>query len=94
MRKLNTDFNLHLPINGETKVNADDLSRLKERVKQAQELRAAEEAWDNEYSRLMDEYCALDKTILFSTDETEVAQARERIIYIIYCLNTMPARPQ
>lgn len=94
MRMIDRDFNLHLPINGEMKVNAEELSRLHERVEQAQKLQKAQEEWEQNYSRLMDEYVALDLIILFSTDSDAVAQAKERQGIVSYLINAMPSKPK
>ena len=94
MRMLDRDFNLHLPINGEMQVSAEELSRLHERVELAQKLQAAQDAWEQNYSRLMDEYVALDLIILFSTDFEAVAQAKERQGIVRYLLDTMPSKPK
>lgn len=92
MRKLNADLNLHLPIDGDC-----DLSfraEIDRRRAEADRKQKQIDEWEQEYSRLMDEYCALDKTIMFSTDQIAVAEAQKRIVYIKYCLDTLPARPK
>lgn len=92
MRKLNNDLNLHLPIDGECDLSFR--SEIDKRRAEADRKQKAIDEWEQEYSRLMDEYCALDKTIMFSTDQIAVAEAQKRIVYIKYCLDTMPPRPK
>ena len=93
MKQINADFNLRLPL-GSAEIDAVALSRLKERAEKARELEAEQEAWEKEYSALLDEYCALDKTIMFSKSVPEVCRAKERIAYIRYLLDTIRPKPK
>ena len=92
MKMLNDDLNLHLPISGNCRLEFRE--EISKRRAEAERLQAARDAWEQNYSRLMDEYVALDLIILFSTDFEAVAQAKERQGIVRYLLDTMPSKPK
>ena len=94
MRTIDREFNLHLPFFGEMKVNTEALSRLNQRLEEAKKLEAEQSAWEKEYSALWDEYCKLDKILLFSESIPERCRAKERIAYIRYLLDTIRPKPK
>ena len=93
MRQMNEDMHLGLPIGG-YEVDPVALMQMNERVKKAQMLSEEQEKWEQEYSRLWDEYCALDCIILFSADFLAVARAKERMGYVTYLIDNMPSKPK
>ena len=92
MRRMNSDLRLGLPIDAEE--NKFFRYQQNKRREQAEKLQAAQDAWEQEYSRLWNEYVALDLIILFSTDFYAVAQAKERQGVVSYLISTMPSKPK
>jgi len=92
MKKLNADFRLGLPI--ECEENKFFRYQANKKREQAEKLQAAQEEWEQNYSRLWDEWVALDLIILFSTDSDAVASARERQAVVSYLIDTMPQKPK
>ena len=92
MRKINDDFNLHLPIDGEVKVNFRE--RIDERRAEREKLDAEQEAWEENYNRLTEEYCILDDIVMNSTQITAVEQAKQRRSIVAYLIEHLPIEPK
>ncbi len=94
MRMIDRDFNLHLDLNGEMKVNPDVLSRLTERQKEAQKLEAEQSKWEAEYNRLTAEYCILDDIVMHSQQISAIEQAKQRREIVKYLIEHFPIEPK
>lgn len=92
MRRMNSDLRLGLPIDEEE--NKFFRYQQNKRREEAEKKQAEIDAWEENYTRLWDEYVALDLVILFSTDICAVAQAKERQAIVAYRIATMPCRPK
>ena len=92
MRRMNEDLRLGLPIGCEE--NKFFRYQQNKRREEAERKQAEIDAWEERYSRLWDEYVALDLIILFSADICAVASARERQGIVSYLIDTMPPRPK
>lgn len=92
MRKINDDFNLHLPIDGEVKVNFRE--RIDERRAEREKLDAEQEAWEENYNRLTEEYCILDDIVMNSLQITAVEQAKQRRSIVEYLIEHLPIEPK
>lgn len=94
MRKINEDFNLHLPIDGECQINFRE--KIDERRAEREKLDAEQEAWEKEYANLT--YCfAFYDTILMRPEEhpvSVISQAKERMAWLKWELEHMPPRPR
>ena len=92
MKRLNQDFNLHLPINGEMKVNfREEIDR---RRAEADRKQAEQDAWEREYDKLWSEYIMLDKVIMFSPQISLVDECLARRSIVAYLIDQMPVEPQ
>ena len=92
MRIIDRDFNLHLPIDGEC--NLSFRAEMDRRRAEADRRQKQIDDWEQEYTRLWNEFVELDKILIFNTDEIARAEANKRMAYIKYCLDTMPPRPK
>ena len=92
MRKINSDFHLGLPVDGE--IDYQQSMELAKRRAEAEKKAAEQAAWDAEYNHLIAEYARLDGIILRNKDISFTAQAREVLGYINYRLDHLPQRPK
>lgn len=88
MRRINADFRLNLPIN--CTLSAIQSVNLALKRKEAEEKRAAEQAWEDEYHRLTDEWIRLDK-IKRTADPSsdEYADAVRNIDFVSFQLDML-----
>ena len=92
MRKINEDFNLHLPIDGEVQI--DFRERIDERRAEREKLDAEQEAWKGEYNRLTEEYCILDDIVMNCPQISAVEQAKQRRSIVAYLIEHLPIEPK
>ena len=88
MKRINNDFNLHLPIDGEADI-AFSVEAQKRR-REAEKKKEAEQAWEDEYQRLTDEWIRLD-TIKRTADPSseEYADAVKNIDFVGFQLDML-----
>ena len=88
MRRINADFHLSLPIN--CTLSAIQSANLALKRKEAEEKRKAEQAWEDEYHRLTDEWVRLD-TIKRTADPSseEYADAVKNIDFVSFQLDML-----
>ena len=88
MKRINEDFRLNLSTNGT--LSAIQSANLALKRKEAEEKRAAEQAWEDEYHRLMDEWVRLD-TIKRTADPSseEYADAVKNIDFVSFQLDML-----
>lgn len=93
MKRINADFRLNLPINGNlSAIQSADLA-LKRAERERQE--AARQTWQDEYHRLWDEWITLDNTKRTADPTTaEYAEAVKRIDYVGYLIDCLKAEPR
>ena len=92
MRKINSDFRLDLPVDGE--IDYQQSMELAKRRAEAEKKAAEQLAWDAEYNHLTAEYARLDGIVMRNKDISFTAQARELMGYISYRLDHLPPRPK
>ena len=88
MKRINADFHLNLPINGT--LSAIQSANLALKRKEAEAKRAAEQAWEDEYHRLLDEWIRLDKAKRTADPSSEeYADAVKNIDFISFQLDML-----
>ena len=97
IKRINNDFMLHLPLRGEVDTQFSETAS--KRRKEAEERRAARQAWEDKYHALMDEWIELDKTLRELNPDTAeaaetLAQAQARIVIVENALDSMPQEPR
>lgn len=92
MRKINEDFNLHLPIDGECQINFRE--KIDERRAEREKLDAEQEAWEKEYDRLTAEYCILDDIVMNCPQISAVERAKQRRSIVAYLIEHLPVEPK
>lgn len=90
MRRINADFRLDLPIGGEV-LSATQSASLALKRAEAKAKQEAEEAWENEYHALTDEWIRLDKVRRTADPESdEYAEAVKNIDKISFLIDDLP----
>ena len=88
MKRINQDLHLNLPIDGE--VDAIQAAEMSRRRAEAEEKRRAEQAWEDEYHRLTDEWTRLDKVKRTADPASdEYADAVKNIDFISFQLDIL-----
>lgn len=96
MKRIDQDFNLHLIEDGDLRVNASLLSRLKEQRLKHESQQAEIDAWEKQYADLTSCFAFLD-TILMHPEEHPVSvicKAKEKMAWVRWELDHMPPRPR
>ena len=89
MKRINADFELHLPI--DSNVSDDFSDELMRRRAEAARKKAAEDAWWNEYHLLYDEWIRLDRIRRNGDpDSEEYAEAVKNIDKISFMIDELP----
>lgn len=89
MKKINADFNLHLPIDGN--ISIEQSKEISRRRAEAERKKREREAWEEKYNAALDEWVRLDKIIIetpWSSEENieKVCKAkaeRDRVGYAL-----------
>jgi predicted P-loop ATPase len=90
MRRINSDFRLDLPLGGEI-LSATQSASLALKRAEAKAKKDAEEAWENEYHDLTDEWIRLDKVRRTADPMSdEYAEAVKKIDRISYMIDDLP----
>ena len=88
MKRMDADFHLNLPINGT--LSAIQSANLALRRKEADEKARAEQAWEDEYHRLTDEWTRLDRVRQTADPASdEYADAVKNIDFISFQLDIL-----
>ena len=88
MKRIDADFHLNLPINGT--LSAIQSANLALKRKEAERLREAEQAWEDEYHRLTDEWTRLDRVRQTADPASEeYADAVKNIDFISFQLDIL-----
>ena len=88
MKRIDADFHLNLHINGT--LSAIQSANLALKRKEAERLREAEQAWEDEYHRLTDEWTRLDKVRQTADPASdEYADAVKNIDFISFQLDIL-----
>lgn len=92
MRRINGDFGLNLPIDGE--IDYSFSAEARKRREAAEKRQKEIEAWELRYNALMDAWCKLDNESRVETDPYELARIRESMTQLEYDLDSMPEKPR
>ena len=93
MRRINQDFGLRLPLDGE--VDAQFIETAINRRKEAQERERIRQEWWTQYHTLMDEWIECDKVKRTAEPMSdEWCNAMKRLEYIGYRLDVLPDEPR
>lgn len=90
MRRINSDFRLDLPLSGEA-LSASQSASLALKRAEAKAKQEAEDAWENEYRSLTDEWIRLDKVRRTADPSSdEYAEAVKNIDRISFMIDDLP----
>ena len=93
MRRINQDFGLHLPLDGEVSQQASE--EFDRRRREAQERERIRQEWWTQYHALMDEWIECDKVKRTAEPMSdEWCNAVKRLEYIGYLLDGLPPEPR
>ena len=93
MRRINQDFGLHLPLDGN--VDASFSEAALNRRREAQERERIRQVWWDKYDTLMDEWTKYDKIKMSAEPmSNEWCNAVKRLEYIGYVLDGLPNEPR
>ena len=93
IKRINNDFMLHLPLRGEVDTQFSETAS--KRRKEAEERRAARQAWEDQYHAWLDEWIECDKVVRTAEPlSDEWCTAVKRLEYLGYLLDGMPQEPR